>query len=288
MAQRSRKSYQTSKDIDGVICDFVQNHPTIWDTKDPLFYQAARKDQLFMELSQQLNMDHMILKERWYNIRHTFANNLKRVETSKLIARHPSEIYQPTWPLYSQLEFLTDAVMVRLNKNQSIKTKFAQNMIKRSRAKMEMEDNIMNFNSPGTSNEWIKIEDVRSENCINETKFNKSYELQNSSEQWEDPQDLLEAVTSYNEPDSNHQTYNSAGGFKFDMSMNSTSQSPMNDVPEIKPSIPKEAEDDECTAFGRVVAARLFKLEENNRLLAEVEILQVLIKYLEKTKIDDK
>lgn len=62
----------------------------------------------------------------------------------------------------------------------------------------------------------------------------------------------------------------------------------MPELPEIKPVIPKEAEDEECSAFGRVVAARLFKLEENNRLLAEVEILQVLIKYLEKTKIDDK
>lgn len=287
MAQRSRKSYQTSKDIDGVICDFVQNHPTIWDTKDPLFYQAARKDQLFMELSQQLNMDHMILKERWYNIRHTFANNLKRVETSKLIARHASEIYQPTWPLYSQLEFLTDAVMVRLNKNQSIKTKFAQNMIKRSRAKMEMEDNLMNFNSPGTSNEWIKIEDVRTVNLLNNnSKILKLNKLQDSSEQWEDPQDLLEAVTSYNEPDSN-QAYNpSTSSFKFDLT--STSQSPIPEVPDIKPIVPKEAEDEECSAFGRVVAARLFKLEENNRLLAEVEILQVLIKYLEKTKIDDK
>lgn len=287
MAQRSRKSYQTSKDIDGVICDFVQNHPTIWDTKDPLFYQAARKDQLFMELSQQLNMDHMILKERWYNIRHTFANNLKRVETSKLIARHASEIYQPTWPLYSQLEFLTDAVMVRLNKNQSIKTKFAQNMIKRSRAKMEMEDNLMNFNSPGTSNEWIKIEDVRTVNLLNKnSKILKLNKLQDSSEQWEDPQDLLEAVTSYNEPDSNQQYNPSTSSFKFDLT--STSQSPMPEVPDIKPIIPKEAEDEECSAFGRVVAARLFKLEENNRLLAEVEILQVLIKYLEKTKIEDK
>lgn len=287
MAQRSRKSYQTSKDIDGVICDFVQNHPTIWDTKDPLFYQAARKDQLFMELSQQINMDHMILKERWYNIRHTFANNLKRVETSKLIARHQSEIYQPTWPLYSQLEFLTDAVMVRLNKNQSIKTKFAQNMIKRSRAKMEMEDNIMNFNSPGTSNEWIKIEDVRSFSNVNTTysKLKNILKLQDSNEQWEDPQDLLEAVTSYNEPDSNQQ-YNPSQSFKFDMT--SESHSPMPEAPEVKPIISKEPEDEECSAFGRVVAARLYKLEENNRLLAEVEILQVLIKYLEKTKIDDK
>ncbi|XP_038218948.1 uncharacterized protein LOC119837441 [Zerene cesonia] len=90
---------------------FIQSRPNIWNPKHPKYTSSDLKDQTYAEFAAKYGDEFsgQAVKERWTNIRSTFANYLRKVKAS---TNSQSEPYKVNWHLWEPCQFL-----VRVNRS---------------------------------------------------------------------------------------------------------------------------------------------------------------------------
>ncbi|XP_045504655.1 uncharacterized protein LOC123701279 isoform X1 [Colias croceus] len=84
---------------------FIQSRPNIWNPKHPKYTSSESKDQTYAEFAAKYGDEFsgQAVKERWTNIRSTFANYLRKVKAS---SDSQSEPYKVNWHLWEPCQFL--------------------------------------------------------------------------------------------------------------------------------------------------------------------------------------
>lgn len=64
---------------------FIESRPNIWNPKHPKYTSAESKDQTYNEFAAKYGNDFtgQAVKDRWTNIRSTFANYLRKLKSSQ-------------------------------------------------------------------------------------------------------------------------------------------------------------------------------------------------------------
>ncbi|XP_034836503.1 uncharacterized protein [Maniola hyperantus] len=83
---------------------FIEKRPNIWNPKHPRYTSVAYRDRAYNEFAAKYGNDFtgQAVKERWTNIRSTFANHLRKIKTSQA----NGEEYQVSWHLWNSCQFL--------------------------------------------------------------------------------------------------------------------------------------------------------------------------------------
>ncbi|XP_023953031.2 uncharacterized protein LOC112056785 [Bicyclus anynana] len=83
---------------------FIEKRPNIWNPKHPKYTSVAHRDKIYNEFAARYGNDFtgQAVKERWTNIRSTFANHLRKIKTSEANGQE----YQVSWHLWNACQFL--------------------------------------------------------------------------------------------------------------------------------------------------------------------------------------
>ncbi|XP_068623179.1 uncharacterized protein [Battus philenor] len=83
---------------------FIKNKPNIWNPNHPKYTSAECKDQTYAEFAAQYGdkFTGRAVKNRWTNIRSTFAKYLRKLNSS----RAQGEDYKVSWHLWGPCQFL--------------------------------------------------------------------------------------------------------------------------------------------------------------------------------------
>ncbi|KAI5635239.1 alcohol dehydrogenase transcription factor myb/SANT-like domain-containing protein [Phthorimaea operculella] len=88
---------------------FIESRPNIWNPKHPKYTSVEARDQTYNEFASKYGNEFtgQAVKERWTNIRSTFANYLRKVTASrtKIDGEHGEE-YNVNWHLWEPCQFL--------------------------------------------------------------------------------------------------------------------------------------------------------------------------------------
>ncbi|XP_050672986.1 uncharacterized protein LOC126970880 [Leptidea sinapis] len=84
---------------------FIQSKQNIWNPRHPKYTSTVVKDKTYAEFATKYgnNFSGQAVKERWTNIRSTFANYLRKVKTN---AQSGNEEYKVNWHLWEPCQFL--------------------------------------------------------------------------------------------------------------------------------------------------------------------------------------
>lgn len=85
---------------------FIESRPNIWNPKHPKYTSVAIRDRTYAEFASKYGNDFtwQAVKDRWTNIRSTFANYLRKLNASR--TRDDSEEYKVNWHLWDACHFL--------------------------------------------------------------------------------------------------------------------------------------------------------------------------------------
>ncbi|XP_022823611.1 uncharacterized protein LOC111354400 [Spodoptera litura] len=105
------KVYWTRK-MNLKLVKFMESRPNIWNPKHPKYTSLKYRDKTYAEFASLYGNEFtgQIVKDRWTNIRSTFANYLRKVKASQ--AKGDGELYKVTWHLWDACKFL-----LKVNKN---------------------------------------------------------------------------------------------------------------------------------------------------------------------------
>ncbi|XP_053616541.1 uncharacterized protein LOC128678775 [Plodia interpunctella] len=83
---------------------FIESKPNIWNPKHPKYTSMKCKDQTYAEFAAKYGNEFtgQAVKDRWTNIRSTYANYLRKLKTS----RAKGEEYKINWHLWNACHFL--------------------------------------------------------------------------------------------------------------------------------------------------------------------------------------
>ncbi|XP_045539550.1 uncharacterized protein LOC106711103 isoform X2 [Papilio machaon] len=83
---------------------FIKNNPNVWNPKHPKYTSVEHKDQTYAEFAALYGnkFTGQAVKNRWTNIRSTFANYLRKFKAS----RANGEEYKINWHLWGPCQFL--------------------------------------------------------------------------------------------------------------------------------------------------------------------------------------
>ncbi|XP_013195497.1 uncharacterized protein LOC106138767 [Amyelois transitella] len=83
---------------------FIESKPNIWNPKHPKYTSMKCKDQTYAEFAARYGNEFtgQAVKDRWTNIRSTYANYLRKLKTS----RAKGEEYKINWHLWNACHFL--------------------------------------------------------------------------------------------------------------------------------------------------------------------------------------
>ncbi|KAL4713483.1 hypothetical protein ACJJTC_010468 [Scirpophaga incertulas] len=84
---------------------FIQSRPSIWNPKHPKYTSVQVRDRIFAEFAAKYNNEFsgQAVKERWTNIRSTFANYLRKLNARRAKGDEDYKIY---WDLWEPCQFL--------------------------------------------------------------------------------------------------------------------------------------------------------------------------------------
>lgn len=251
-----RKTVKISKEIDLILCDFVERHPALWNPQDKNYHKSDKREELFNELSYSVKLPGSNLKERWGAIRHTFTKNVRKVEFSRQ-GPNNEPLYKPSWPLFEKCLFLYEIVKRNLNKIKGNKIWFEANNSMQHSYLMDS-----SFNDDLN----IKIED--SEPCSSSLQINTPEDSSSS---------YIPMTTSYDDeemqqpPRKRRAREDSADNIQF------------LHPSDVMGNMTIDLTQDDCDTFGRLVVTKLKRMSESDFADAQIEILQVLKKYVSKT-----
>ncbi|XP_050355776.1 uncharacterized protein LOC126776958 [Nymphalis io] len=85
---------------------FIQRRPNIWNPKHPKYTSVAYRDRTYAEFASKYGNEFtgQAVKDRWTNIRSTFANYLRKIKASQ--AKSDGEEYRVNWHLWEACQFL--------------------------------------------------------------------------------------------------------------------------------------------------------------------------------------
>ncbi|KAJ2945146.1 hypothetical protein O0L34_g9206 [Tuta absoluta] len=85
---------------------FIESRPNIWNPKHPKYTSVEGRDQIYNEFASKYGNEFtgQAVKERWTNIRSTFANYLRKVTASR--TKIDGEEYNVNWHLWEPCQFL--------------------------------------------------------------------------------------------------------------------------------------------------------------------------------------
>ncbi|KAM3965962.1 uncharacterized protein ACR2FA_012815 [Aphomia sociella] len=86
---------------------FIESKPNIWNPKHPKYTSVKSRDQTYAEFASKYGNEFtgQAVKERWTNIRSTYANYLRKLNASR--AKGDGEEYNVNWHLWDACQFLT-------------------------------------------------------------------------------------------------------------------------------------------------------------------------------------
>ncbi|XP_026496102.2 uncharacterized protein LOC113400671 [Vanessa tameamea] len=85
---------------------FIQSRPNIWNPKHPKYTSVEYRDRTYAEFAAKYGNEFtgQAVKDRWTNIRSTFANYLRKIKASQ--AKSDGEEYRVNWHLWEACQFL--------------------------------------------------------------------------------------------------------------------------------------------------------------------------------------
>lgn len=252
-----RKSVKISKEIDLILCDYVERNAALWNPEDKNYHKSDKREELFEALAQSVNIPGSNLKERWGAIRHTFTKNVRKVEFSRQSTGEP--IYRPSWPLFEKCLFLYEVVRRNLNK------------IKGNRSWMEQTN---------TMHSGYLISTPKYEPDLN-IKYETDNEPCSSSLQLNTPEDSSSSyipMTTCRDDDDLDMDQPPARKRRITRD-DSTDNIQFLHPSDVMSNMTMDAGDD-CDMFGRLVVTKLKKMTEQDAADAQIEILQVLKKFI--------
>lgn len=88
---------------------FMESRPNIWNPKHPKYTSVKYRDKTYAEFASQYGNEFtgQAVKDRWTNIRSTFANYLRKIKASQ--AKNNGEACKITWHLWDACKFLLKA-----------------------------------------------------------------------------------------------------------------------------------------------------------------------------------
>ncbi|XP_026736711.1 uncharacterized protein LOC113500201 [Trichoplusia ni] len=91
---------------------FMERKPNIWNPKHPKYTSVEHRDQTYAEFASKYGNEFtgQAVKDRWTNIRSTFANHLRKLKASQ--AKGDGKVCKITWHLWDACRFL-----LTVNKN---------------------------------------------------------------------------------------------------------------------------------------------------------------------------
>ncbi|XP_026751679.1 uncharacterized protein LOC113512100 isoform X2 [Galleria mellonella] len=86
---------------------FIESKPNIWNPKHPKYTSVKSRDQTYAEFARKYGNEFtgQAVKDRWTNIRSTYANYLRKLNASR--AKGDGEEYTVNWHLWEACQFLT-------------------------------------------------------------------------------------------------------------------------------------------------------------------------------------
>ncbi|XP_045453654.1 uncharacterized protein LOC123662932 [Melitaea cinxia] len=84
---------------------FIQSRPNIWNPKHPKYTSVEFRDRTYAEFAAKYGNEFtgQAVKDRWTNIRSTFANYLRKIKASQAKS---GEKYKVNWHLWESCQFL--------------------------------------------------------------------------------------------------------------------------------------------------------------------------------------
>ncbi|KAL0829858.1 hypothetical protein ABMA28_003340 [Loxostege sticticalis] len=85
---------------------FIQTRPNIWNPKHPKYTSVEYRDRTYAEFASKYGDEFtgQAVKDRWTNIRSTFAHYLRKLNASR--AKDSGEEYKINWHLWDACQFL--------------------------------------------------------------------------------------------------------------------------------------------------------------------------------------
>lgn len=56
IVQVQRKTVKISKEIDLILCDYVERNPPLWNPEDKSYHKSDKREELFEQLAQSVNI----------------------------------------------------------------------------------------------------------------------------------------------------------------------------------------------------------------------------------------
>ncbi|CAK1589090.1 unnamed protein product [Parnassius mnemosyne] len=108
---------------------FIQSKPNIWNPKHPKYTSMEDRDQTYAEFAAQYGdkFTGQAVKNRWTNIRSTFANYLRKLNAS----RASGEEYKINWHLWKPCQFLMRVNKTVKDSTQNFKEENEKNVIEK-------------------------------------------------------------------------------------------------------------------------------------------------------------
>ncbi|CAG5053925.1 unnamed protein product [Parnassius apollo] len=116
---------------------FIQSKPNIWNPKHPKYTSMEDRDQTYAEFAAQYGdkFTGQAVKNRWTNIRSTFANYLRKLNAS----RARGEEYKINWHLWKPCQFLMRVNRTVKDSTQNFKEENENNVIEKEACSSEDE-----------------------------------------------------------------------------------------------------------------------------------------------------
>ncbi|XP_063384438.1 uncharacterized protein LOC134670561 [Cydia fagiglandana] len=85
---------------------YIQSKPNIWNPKHPKYTSVEYRDKTYAEFAEKYGNEFtgQAVKDRWTNIRSTFANYVRKITASRV--KGDGEEYKVNWPLWEPCQFL--------------------------------------------------------------------------------------------------------------------------------------------------------------------------------------
>ncbi|CAB3251589.1 unnamed protein product [Arctia plantaginis] len=154
---------------------FIQNNPNIWNPNHPKYTSVEYRDQTYANFANKYGNEFtgQAVKDRWTNIRSTFANYLRKLNASRT---KEGEVYKVKWHLWEACSFL-----LNVNKRNKLRKSTAECRQEEAKDNVNVKDEELSSYEDDFCNNSTNDDDSTCQNVANVMfKISNFYDKSNS------------------------------------------------------------------------------------------------------------
>ncbi|CAB3232058.1 unnamed protein product [Arctia plantaginis] len=142
---------------------FIQNNPNIWNPNHPKYTSVEYRDQTYANFANKYGNEFtgQAVKDRWTNIRSTFANYLRKLNASR--TKEEGEVYKVKWHLWEACSFL-----LNVNKRNKLRKSTAECCQEEAKDNVNVKDEELSSYEDDFCNNSTNDDDSTCQNVAND------------------------------------------------------------------------------------------------------------------------